>query len=375
MTKKIISVIGVIAVIAIGILVWRNHAHQAQETANVGVILPLTGDGAVYGKNLKNGMDLALENAGPADPKVKPIYEDSKLDPKLAVTAFQKLSSIDGCQIILGGFSSSDVLSMAPIAQKNKVVLISPTATSPAITHAGDYILRITPSDTFDGEIMAGFAFKKLNLRKVAVIFSNNDYGQGILKVFKEKFAALGGVITAERNFESGATDFKSQLAALKQSTPDGIFIIAAAEIGTILKQKAELNMNDVKQFTTGLAENPMVIEIAGKAANNTYYSYPAYRVDSDDGIVKDFVVKFRAKYGTDPDVLAAYGFDLMNITLAALKKGNDSDSIKAALYGMQNFVGVTGETSFDLNGDVTRPSGIKVIQNEKFQWFINKFN
>jgi branched-chain amino acid transport system substrate-binding protein len=376
MSKKVFITLGVIAVIVIGVFVWLTNSSPKQETINVGVILPLSGDGAVYGKSIQNGIDFALAEVDSTNLTVKLIYEDSKFDPKLAVNAFQKLSTINGCKIILGGFSSSDVLSIAPIAQKNKVVLISPTATSPAITHAGDYIFRITPSDIFDGEVMAKFAFNELNLRNIAVIFLNNDYGQGILKVFREKFIEFGGKITAERSFEAGTNNFKSQLTALKQSTPDGLFIVAAAEIGTILKQKAELNMDDIKQFSTGLAENPMVLEIAGKAANNTYYSYPAYKVDSDDSIVKNFVSKFNAKYGTAPDVLAAYGFDLMNIALSALENGgNNADNIKVALYDLKNFNGVTGETSFDSNGDVTRPSGIKVIKNENFQWFLNKFN
>ena len=364
-----------IAVIAVGIFLCLNNAEQKQGIINVGIILPLSGDGALYGKSLQNGIDLALENANATDSSVRLIYEDSKLDPKLAVNAFQKLSTINGCKIVLGGFSSSDVLSMAPIAQRNKVVLISPTASSPAITNAGDYIFRTTPSDNFDGEIMAKFAYNELNLRNIVVIFSNNDYGQGISKVFSEKFTELGGKITAERSFESGANDFKSQLTALKESSPDGLYVIAAAEIGAILKQKAELNFNEVKTFTVGLAENPMVIEIAGNAANSTYYSYPAYKIDSDDDIVQTFVKKYKEKYGTDPDVLAAYGYDLMNIALVALKNGNIADNIKKTLFSLKNFNGITGETSFDSNGDVSKTAGIKVIENGEFKWFINRFN
>ena len=353
--------------------------NQKSQTIKIGAILPLSGDVAVYGKSLQNGMDLAwaeyLKN-NPNGMKIEVIYEDSKADPKLAVNSIQKLTSIDKCNIVLGGFSSSEVLSIAPIAEKNKIVLISPTASSPNITNAGDYIFRTTPSDNFDGEIMAKFAYNELHLRNIALIFANNNYGQGISKVFVSKFIKLGGKISIQKSFESGVNDFKTQLTAIKETKPEGLYIVAASEIGLILKQKSELNLGDIKTFTVGLAESPKVIEIAGEAANNVFYSYPSYQVNSDDKEIKDFVSNFKLKYNSDPDVLAAYGYDLMNITLTVLKDNYESsEKIRDALYGLKNFYGVTGQTSFDINGDVTKTAGIKVIKLGKFEWYINKFN
>jgi len=208
---------------------------EKKETYKIGSILPLTGDLAVYGKSLQNGMNLALEEyelRNPNEVAFQIIYEDSKADPKLAVSAFEKLVSIDKCNLVLGGFSSSEVLSIAPIAEKNKIVLISPTASSPAITNAGDYIFRTTPSDNFDGEIMAKFAFEKLELQKVAVLYANNDYGHGISKVFIEKFRDFGGEVVIDRSFESGSNDLKSQLSAIRNANPEGLYIIASSEIG-----------------------------------------------------------------------------------------------------------------------------------------------
>lgn len=376
----------VLTVILLGLLIkiyWtplENFFFKEKKVVfKIGSILPLSGDVAVYGKSLQNGMDLALEEylkTHPNGMKIEVIYEDSKADPKLAVNSIQKLTSIDKCNIVLGGFSSSEVLSIAPIAEKNKIVLISPTASSPSITNAGDYIFRTTPSDNFDGEIMAKFAYNELQLRNVALLFANNDYGQGISKVFVSKFISLGGKISIQKSFESGVNDFKTQLTAIKESKPDGLYIIAASEIGIILKQKSELNLGDIKTFTVGLAENPKLIEIAGEAANNVFYSYPSFQVNSDDKEINDFVSNFKLKYKNEPDVLAAYGYDLMNITLKVLENNFDSsEKIKYALYNLKYFNGVTGQTSFDLNGDVTKTAGIKVIKQGKFEWYMNKFN
>ena len=374
---KILKTLSILIVIAIVVFGCVNN--KKEEVIKIGVILPLSGDVAVYGKSLQNGLDLALGKymkENPLKMKVKLIYEDSKADPKIAVSSMQKLTTVDKCNIVLGGFSSSEVLSIAPIAEKNKVVLISPTASSPNVTNAGDYIFRITPSDNFDGEIMARFAYKELNLRNVALIFSNNDYGLGISKVFVSKFISLGGKISVQKSFESGVNDFKPQLTSIKEAKPDGIYIIAAGEIGIILKQKSEINLINTKTFTVGLAENPKTIEIAGNAANYVYYSYPAFQVNSDNATIKNFVADYKSKFSKEPDVLVAYGYDLMNITLSVLENNfESSDKIKNALYRIKNFSGITGQTSFDKNGDVTKSAGIKVIKQGKFEWYINNFN
>lgn len=360
------------------VFIITSCCNQKNEAYEIGAILPLSGDVAVYGKSLQNGMNLAMEEYGQKNPdaiKVNIIYEDSKADPKIAVNAFTKLTSINKCNLILGGFSSSEVLSMSPIAERNKVVLISPTASSPEITYAGDYIFRTTPSDNFDGEIMAKFAFNELQLKKVALLYVNNDYGLGISKVFKNKFENLGGNIVIENSFETGSEDFKTQLLAIKNAKPDGLYIIASSEIGNVLKQKTELAL-DLRVFTVGLAENPNVINIAGKGADSVYYSYPAYQIESSDNIVSGFVSDYKEKYGIVPDVLGAYGYDLMNLVFKAID-GNyeSSEKIKNALYNIKDFPGVTGKTTFDKNGDISKTAGIKMILDGEFKWYINSFN
>ena len=379
MKKGIVVIIALIVVVVIGYFVFMpKQSTNDEEIVKIGAILPLSGDVAVYGKSLKNGMDLALAEFQQNDANKKDfqfIYEDSKADPKLAVSAFQKLSSIDNCKIILGGFSSSEVLSMAPIAEKNKVVLISPTASSPSITSAGDYIFRTTPSDNFDGEIMAKFAYYELSLKDVALLYVNNDYGLGISKVFMNKFENYGGNVVIQKSFETNTKDFRTLLISIKDSKPDGLYIIATSELGNILKQKTELGLK-IKIFTIGLVENPKVIEIAGKGADSVFYSYPSFQVNSGNKIVQKFVTDYKNKYGNDPDVLGAYGYDLVGITLMALKDNSESsDRIKTALYNIKNYQGVTGHTSFDSNGDVTKTAGIKVILDGKFEWYINNFN
>jgi branched-chain amino acid transport system substrate-binding protein len=375
--KNLFIAFALILLVMIGYYYNYNN-NSKSNSIQIGVILPLTGEAASYGKNIKDGILLALEKyqfENPNSTNIKFIFEDSKANPKDAITSFEKLTKLNDCKVILGCFSSSEVLSVAPLAEKNKIVLISPTATAPIITKSGDYIFRIIPSDDYDGIAMANFAYSNLKLKKIGIININNDYGIGISNVFSKKIIELGGNIVEQKSFDANSKNFNSILEAIKIKQPDGIYIIAVSEIGVILKKIKEMGIK-CKILTVGLAETPEVISIAKNASDSVYYSYPSFQASSSESHIVEFSKSYKSKYGFDPDVLAAYGFDLANITFSSLKgtENLNIEEFKTNLYNLQNFNGVTGKTSFDKNGDVQKSIGIKLINNGKFHWYINNF-
>lgn len=129
-------------------------------------MLSLTGDASQYGDDIKKGIGLAVEEINSADGirgrQIKIIYEDGQASPTPSVSAIQKLITMDKVPLVIGEVASSPTLAMATIAEQSKVVLISPTASSPELTTAGEYILRNWPSDNYEGGVMADFAYKKL---------------------------------------------------------------------------------------------------------------------------------------------------------------------------------------------------------------------
>src|SRR3990167_1377079 len=104
----------------------------------IGFMGPLTGDAASYGHGIKRGVDLAFKDSGLENVKI--IYEDTKCDGKEAVNAINKLINIDGVVAIVGEVCSGATLAAAPIAEENKVAMVSASSTSAKITDAGDYI-------------------------------------------------------------------------------------------------------------------------------------------------------------------------------------------------------------------------------------------
>ena len=132
-------------------LVFLSCAREEKEV-KIGAILPLTGDAALYGEICKSAADLAVEDinakGGIRGRQLAIIHEDSQADPKLAVSAANKLISVDKVSAIMGAMGSSEVLALAPILNEKKVVLVSPAATSHKISDSGDYIFRTIVSKT-----------------------------------------------------------------------------------------------------------------------------------------------------------------------------------------------------------------------------------
>jgi len=270
--------LGVIVIIAIAIVaIWYGTVREPElptapgltepgeprptpatgEPIKIGAILPLTGDGAKYGEEARNGVDLAVEyensHGGIHGRPISVVYEDDKGTSKDAVAAIHKLITVDKVPVVIGAMYSSTTLAIAPIAEENHVVLFSPSASTPELTHAGDYVFRNWPSDVFEGAEMARFAYSQLELRKVAILSVNLDYGLGLERVFGKTFKDLGGSVIYSEHYDQGETDFRSQVRKVKEKRPDAVYLPGYyTEIAAFLKQAREagLEVRAVPEFS-----------------------------------------------------------------------------------------------------------------------------
>ena len=372
MKRTLCWVFILVLVISIGILGCAKKEEEKKEI-KIGVITALTGPGAKYGESSKRGIDLAVEDAnssgGITGMKVTAIYEDYQTDPKLAVSAIQKLITTRNVFVIIGAAGSSEILAMAPIAEKNKVILFAPSASAPAITQAGDFIFRNVASDIYEGSVMAEYAKNTLKVQSAAVIYINNDFGIGLKDSFGKRFREIGGTIALEQSFNPDESDFRSQLAKIKAAKTNAVYIVGFKEIGLLLRQAAELGVK-VKFLSFTMFEDPDILKVAGKAAEGVYFTSQAFDPESPYDIVQTFVKRFKQKYQIAPDIFAALSYDASRILISAIEKGGySSDKIKDALYRTKDFPGVTGTTTFASNGDVVKAIGIKVVKNGQFVW------
>ena len=336
----------------------------------IGAVLPLTGSAAVWGQNAKMGMDLAAAEintgGGVKGRLISIIYEDSQSEPRVATSALQKLISTLRVQVVIGDIASSSVLAMAPIAERNKVVLLSPGASNPDISNAGDFIFRNWQSDALEGEVDAHYAFSTLGWRNVACLFVNNGYGAGLTKVFTEKFKTAGGRIVAEESFVQDATDLRAQISRVAAAKPDGVFMPGyPPEMATALKQMKETGVK-LPILSVQAFDDPEILARAGDAAEGVVFSVPT-PPSTNDTVVASFKASYLKQYAKEPGVCSDTGYDALRIVVRALEQGAQSgDAIRKTFQELKDFPGAAGPTTFDSHGDVVRPFSFKTIKTGK---------
>lgn len=376
--KRSLIILGIIVIlIFVLFFIWQSRTEQ--NIVKVGAILALSGDAAKYGEASRNSIALETEEinkkGGIKGKKLKIIYEDSQGYPEKSVSSFRKLVEIDNVKFILGPLSSPEVLAIAPLAEKKKIIILSPSASAQQISQAGDYIFRNVMSDEYDGRAMASYAFKELKKRRAAIFYINNDFGLGLANSFIKKFKSLAGEIVIALSYERGEKDFRTQITKIKDARPDSVFLVGYSEMSDIIKQEKELGAK-LSFLSFSMFEDPNILKLIGDAAENVYYTFRYFDTETKEGVVDNFVNTYKKKYNSDPDIFAALSYDAICILTLALEKGNFRvEEVKNALYSIKDFPGVMGKLSFDKNGDVISPIGVKKIENNQFVWVIKKFN
>ena len=345
---------------------------REQELIRIASILPLTGPGLYAGEWVREGLELALEEVnsegGVNGRPIKITYEDDGCNPQKAVTAMNKLAYADNIKIILGPQCSSSILAVAPIAEKEEIIILAPMGSSPRITHAGDFIFRLTVLGSLYGSTMAEFAYNELNARTASVIYINMDNGIGYKEGFRKKFEELGGTIVSEEPYEPGTTDYRTYISKIKEKNPDVIFL-GGQEAELAVKQIKELGIKAQILGPTTIETSDM-IEIAGEAAEGIIYTAPAFDPQDKSKRVQGYLKKYKEKYGDISEYRAANAYDTVYIiTLMIEKCGSEraTECIRDELYKLENYAGVSGDITFDGNGDVVKPLMIKTIKNGQF--------
>jgi branched-chain amino acid transport system substrate-binding protein len=361
--------------ILLTLLAWVSiTASLWAQSLKIGEVDPLTGGISQFGIGCHQGITLAFEElnaaGGVLGQKVELITEDDQSKPGQSATVVRKLITQDKVIAILGDATSSATLESAPIAQSNKIPMITPSATNPRITAVGDFIFRVCFLDEFQGRVIARFASKNLKAQKVAILTdTKQDYSVDLAKFFKEEFAKLGGVIAVEQSYATGDTDFRAQLTSIRASKPDAICLPGYyQEVGLIIRQGRQIGLKMPFIGCDGWA-NQALLDIGGKAVEGCYFTNH-FSPDDQAPNVKNFVEKYRAKYGSAPDTFAALGYDAARLLAAAVQRSGTADStaIRDAIAKTAGFEGVTGLISFDSNRNASKPGLVITVKDGRFE-------
>lgn len=348
--------IGIALVLA---LIASTYLLQARDTSaiRVGYVSPLTGDAATYGVPMKNVAVLATEEINAAGGirgrKLELIYEDSKCSGRHALSAVQKLVSVNRVKWLSGFTCAEDLLTAAPVIENERIIALAPGASGPSVSQAGDFIFQTNPSATLATRLLAERIRKDHS--QVAVISEETGFATDIDKYFKNQFTILGGQVVASEVYIPETKDFRAPLAKIRETQPTAIFVNPQTEIagGLILKQARELGIN-AQFYGLDTLSGPTVLELSGDAAEGTtFVTVPD--LDPTNEKANAFLAKYRERFGEPPFPLyLAAVYDSVYLLAQAIEEAGDSpEKVKEYLYKIPEYKGAVGTYRFDAQGDI----------------------
>lgn len=336
------------------------------ETIKIGFSGPLIGDVSWLGETAMNGIKLALGEESNDKYIFEMVAEDDQCDPKQAVNAYNKLKS-EGVAALVGPECSSAFLAAAPLAERDQIVAITPSATNSDIADSGDFIFRVVASDSFQGKVVAETMYNDFGFRKVAINARNDAWGQGLAQVFTDNFTTLGGEVVTTENHEVLTTDLKTQLTKIKNSEAEAIYAPTfTPELIVMLKQMKELGMTDWKVFGGDGAADEVVATTVGDIAENVII---AQGKENKEGLGQKYEETYLAAYGKEAQAYSKEAYDAARLLAQAIKAvGTDSVAIKDYLYAVQGYQGASGTITFDAKGEMTEKEvGLYTFRDGKF--------
>lgn len=362
MNKVAKIIIGIIVIVVILLLLSSTQKKDAGPI-KIGFIGSLTGDAVSLGESSRASVQVAIEEANAAGGingrMLEGIYEDGKCSPQPALSAAQKLINIDKVDAIVGGLCSGETSAFVKPAMEAKIPTVTYCSSAPALTGSGKYFFRTYPSDAYQGKFAAEYAYNSLNARKAAVIYHTSDWGNGISKVFVERFKELGGTVVAEESAPKETRDYKTILLKVKGLNPDAIYVPTYPEGGAVLVQQVRDLAITIPLLGGETFDDANFLKAIPKTSKLQY-------TISKATITPDFDKKVLAKLGGDQvPVCGPQAYDAATVLIRAMKEvGTDPDKMADAIRSF-DFQGVSGRISYDKDGDLaTATYNVKQIEN-----------
>ena len=359
-----------VLVLLSGISLFFYMGCSGKEAIRVGFVAQLTGVQADLGVQERNGVQLAMEKinakGGIGGRKVELVVRDDLGTPEGARTADRDLIEA-GVVAIIGHATSGQTIAGLSVTNPARVVMLSPTATTPELSGLDDFFFRVSYSLVDRAGALAQRIYQVRNIDRVAAIYDtdNTAYSKAFLKAFREKYQSLGGRLVAGIHFSSKAQpDFAPLGVLLQKSKTDGVLIIASDFDTALIAQRIRLMDWPIPLFTTAWAQTETLLNNGGQAVegleieivNNLNNPTPDYL---------DFKTRYQDRFGRVPSFGAVNGYEAATVLAAALKKtGGKAQGLTQALKGIKNFKGLAD--TFDMNrfGDAIRTFYLATIRD-----------
>lgn len=336
----------------------------------IGLLTPNSGVVAEYGVAVKKAVELGAEEINAAGgingKKIELINYDTEGDQTKAINLFNKLVSSDKIDALIGPVTSNPALAVAPLAEEEKIPMITPTGTNLKITPERSFVFRTCYTDPYQGEVACRFAVDNLKVKTAAVLYNvGSDYSTGLAEAFQRVADTEGIKITSWEGYNSDDKDFSAVITKIKENEPDVIFIPDYYGVDGIIA--GQIKASGLKSALLGGDGWDGVLKEFAENAEGAYYASHFSNKDTEKR-VKEFVDAYQAKYDELPSSFAALGYDAMYMMEQAIKEAGEADGqkIQEKLAAI-DYNGVTGHLRFDENGDPSSKTVtiIKVVDGQ----------
>ncbi|PND35339.1 leucine ABC transporter subunit substrate-binding protein LivK [Achromobacter pulmonis] len=347
----VIAALGVAAGMAFG------AAAQAQ-TIKIGVVGPTTGAVTQYGDMVREGVDTAVERINAAGgvngKKLETVVIDDGCEPKQGpVAANRVVNSKIG--FVVGHVCSGATIAAADVYNNEGVVMVTPSATSPALTDGKNYefIFRTIGRDDQQGPAAAKFILDKIKPKKVAVLHDKQSYGQGIATAVKNDLEKGGVTVAFFEGINAGDSDYSAVITKLKSQGVDFVYYGGYhPEMGLLLRQAAEQGVKAKWMGPEGTG-NPDINAIAGDAVEGMLVTLPADF--TQNAANADIVKAFQAKKRNAAGAFQMTAYTATQVIADGIKGAGTDDPTKVAKYLHANsFDTPIGKVSWNKQGDLT---------------------
>ncbi|MBV2180462.1 MAG: ABC transporter substrate-binding protein [Castellaniella sp.] len=386
--------------------VFSLGSAQAACTTTIGSVMSLTGSLGVLGQQIAKGAQLAVSDLNAAKtPKTCTLnlsLLDDQTSASVGVDAAKKLVDVQHVPAIVGALSSGvSAAILTSVTTPAKVVLISPASTSPTFTQlgkdnkTGGFWFRTTPSDALQGVAMAKVALDQ-GYKKVAVLYLNNAYGQGLSEEFTNAFTKLGGAVTENVVYNPSQPSYRSEVEKALSPSPDALFLIGYPGDGTTIAREWISGGGPQKFLLPDGLESQDFVNDVGPQYMKDVHGTAAGSVTTPS--LATFKKEFQAKFGSLPTqayITNAYdGTIIVGLAMEhagkatgtairdSIRKVTDPkgekiyagvDQLKKAAkllaeHKSIQYVGASGPLQFDQYGDINAPMVVWSVQNGKVE-------
>lgn len=359
MTLRFVACLAAAALFSSSLGLTRADAIAAAPLPiKIGVGGPMTGSDAVFGAEMRNGVEQAVRDINAAGGilhhKLSVEIGDDAGDPKQGVAVAKKFVA-DHLRFVVGHFNSGVTLPASSIYADNNILDITPASTNPQITERGlETVFRTCGRDDQQAAVAAKF-LASLDNKKIAIVHDKTTYGKGLADAARKDLAALGIKDVLYDGVETGEKDYSALVAKIKASGAEIVYWGGLqTEAARIVRQMRERGVGAVMMASSGIASDEFAA-LGGDAVIGTIMTFP--RDPRNRPQAASVVKEFKAR-NVDPETYTLYSYAAVQIIQQAAKRAKSLDpkEIAKVMHAGRPFKTVLGDIAFDAQGDITRP-------------------